>query len=66
MGCLYNTTDRIANYINSLESGRLSRINEAYEWFVKEWAGATKLHPDLAAKRSIRKRYIIIPNQKDE
>jgi hypothetical protein len=66
MSCLYNTIDRIANYINSLEGGRSSRINEAYEWFVKEWAGATKSHPDLAAKRPIKKRYIIVPDQEDE
>jgi hypothetical protein len=31
MSCLYNTIDRIANYINSLEGGRSSKINEAYE-----------------------------------
>jgi hypothetical protein len=66
MGCLYNTIDQIANYINSLEGGRSSRINEAYEWFVKGWAGATKSHPNLAAKKPIRKKYIIVPDQKDE
>jgi hypothetical protein len=66
MNCLYNTIDRIANYINSLENGRLSRINKAHEWFVKGWAGAIKSHSDLAAKRPIRKRYIIVPNQEDE
>jgi hypothetical protein len=66
MSCLYNTIDRIANYIDSLKGGRLSKINEAYEWFIKGWAGATKSYPNLAAKKPIRKRYIIIPDQEDE